>query len=303
MEIAAGTFLIDVQYQGRPNGIAACALVSDSGIALIDPGPASSVPGLRSGLTSLGATIDDVRAVLLTHIHLDHAGATGTLIRENPAIAVYVSERGARHTIDPSKLLASALRIYGEALDTLFGEVVPVAADRVHALTGGETVDLDGRRIRVEYAPGHASHHVVFLDEATGTAFAGDTMGERFAPASFVMPVTPPPDIDLELWRRTTDMLRGLQAERLMVTHFGAYSDVDRHIYEHTHRLENMARVVLESLERQETDDRRADRFAAAVEASLHAEVGPELATAYAHAGIRESWTGLARYWRKRRSQ
>lgn len=299
MEIAAGTFLIDVLYQGRPNGIAACALVSDDGLALIDPGPASSIPGLRSGLESIGATLADVRAILLTHIHLDHAGATGPLIRDNPAIDVYVNEHGARHVIDPSRLLASALRIYGDSLGPLFGEIAPVPAGRVHALSGGRTLDVGDRPIRVDYAPGHASHHVVFLDERTGTVFVGDTMGERFAPARFVMPVTPPPDIDLELWRETTGMIRDLRAERLVVTHFGAYDDVDRHIDEHSARLESFAAAVLRSLESDETDDVRAARFEAAVDASIRSEVDPAIAPAYSHAGVRESWTGLARYWRK----
>lgn len=296
------THTIDVDYLGKPNGIAACALETGEGLAIVDPGPASSLGGLRRGLEGAGLSIGDVRAILLTHIHLDHAGATGALVRDNPRIRVFVHERGAPHVIDPSRLLSSALRIYGDSLETLFGTVEPVPADRVTVLRGGETIEHGGRRVRVESAPGHAVHHVAFIDEETGTAFVGDTAGERFAPHQLVMPVTPPPDIDLERWRETLGKLRGLRPARLFVTHFGGFDDVVRHLDEHETRLESWARSVRGSLDEPGTDAERAERFAAGIEAEVLSSLGRVGAIAYAHAGLRESWFGLARYWRKRQS-
>lgn len=296
----AGTHTIDVNYLGRPDGIAACALETDEGVAIVDPGPASSLPGLSRGLEAAGLSIADVRTILLTHIHLDHAGATGVLVRDHPGIRVFVHGRGAPHLIDPTRLLASALRIYGDALGTLFGEVVAVPSDRVTVLHGGETISPGGRTIRVEYAPGHAVHHVIYLDERSGTAFVGDTMGERFAPHTFVLPVTPPPDIDLERWAQTAATLRGLRPERLFLTHFGDFPDVDRHMDEHETRLGEWADAVRRSLDEPGSDEERAERFASRIEAMILEDPGEEAASAYEHAGLRDSWVGLARYWRRR---
>jgi glyoxylase-like metal-dependent hydrolase (beta-lactamase superfamily II) len=291
---------IDIGFEGRENGIAACAIETDAGVVLVDPGPASCIGGLGRGLRSAGLSLDDVTAIFLTHIHLDHAGATGSLVRDHPGMRVFVHERGARHLIDPAKLLASANRIYGDALPALFGEIVPVPASTVTPVTGGESIEHGGRRLRVEYAPGHASHHVVWLDESTGTLFTGDTAGERFGPSTFVMPVTPPPDIDLERWRETAAMLRGLNGARLFITHFGAYDDVARHLDEHETRLTEWAEAVRASLDEPGTDEDRARRFTERVDAALRACVSPAGADAYAHGGVRDSWYGLARYWRKR---
>ncbi|HUF69579.1 MAG TPA: MBL fold metallo-hydrolase [Longimicrobiales bacterium] len=303
MEIATGVHCIDVGYQGRPDAIAAGAIETGDGVIIVDPGPASCLPGLRTGLAAIGLSVRDITAVLLTHIHLDHAGGTGTLVSENPAIRVFVHERGARHVIDPSRLLASALRIYGDALPALFGDVVPVPDTCVTPMVGGETIEPGHRRVRVEYAPGHASHHVAWLDEQTGTAFVGDTAGERFAPSSFVLPVTPPPDIDLERWQHTMSMLRELNAERLFITHFGVFADVERHLDEHDTRLGEWAAAVRHSLDETGTDEERADRFEANVTASLISHVGEQEAAPYAHGGMHDSWYGLARYWRARRGE
>jgi glyoxylase-like metal-dependent hydrolase (beta-lactamase superfamily II) len=177
--------VIDVMHLGRPHVIG-CWEVDG---ALVDPGPESSLETLLSALEG-----EQPQAVVLTHIHLDHAAATGAIVRRWPETPVYVHERGAPHLIDPSKLLASAERLYGDAMESLWGEIVPVPEENVRALAGGETV----LGMRVAYTPGHASHHVCYLHEETGTAFVGDVAAVLIPGTNLVVPPTPPPDIDVE---------------------------------------------------------------------------------------------------------
>jgi glyoxylase-like metal-dependent hydrolase (beta-lactamase superfamily II) len=198
--------LIDVMHLGLDRVIG--AFEAGEGV-IVDPGPASSVETLLEHVTP--------RALLLTHIHLDHAGATGVLVRRFPDLKVYVHERGARHLADPSRLLKSAAQLYGDRMDELWGEVAPVPERNITALSGGETVE----GCRVMYAPGHASHHVVYLHEESGDAFAGDVAGVRVPPARFTLAPTPPPDIDVEAWNRSLDQLEEWEPERLCLTHFG----------------------------------------------------------------------------------
>jgi len=301
MRIAGRTHLIDVEYRGQPNGIAACVLETDEGHAVVDPGPTSSIAGLQAGMRDAGLDPADLRFILLTHIHFDHAGATGTLLGQNPDLRVFVHAKGAVHLADPSRLLASAIRIYGDALDRLFGEFLPVPATAFVALDGGETIEPCGRRIRVKYTPGHATHHVAFLDEETSTVFLGDTAGERFAPSTHVLPVTPPPDIDLEAWRDSIARIREWNAASLFITHFGSFGDVGRHLDTLETGLADWADRVRASLAEPGTDDERATRFADAIHEQLQQSVEPGAVHHYLNGGgIRDSWYGLARYWRKR---
>ena len=206
--------LIDVHHLGRARVIGAWLVDG----CLIDPGPSSSIEGLLEGLG------DDVpERILLTHIHLDHAGATGLLSERWPDAEVWVHERGAPHIADPSKLVASATRLYGDDMDRLWGAIVPVPEERLRVLSSDEQTIGDWR---IAYTPGHASHHVSFLHEPSGTAFAGDTAGVRIGGGP-VFPPTPPPDIDLDAWRRSLDLIAGWRPERVAVTHFGAFDDVD----------------------------------------------------------------------------
>src|SRR5262249_39730544 len=154
-----------------------------------------------AGLERAGISIADVRTLLLTHIHLDHAGATGTLIRENPSLRVYVHEKGAPHMADPAKLIASATRLWGNDMDRLWGEMRPVPAECMTIVRGGERIVAGGRDFDVAYTPGHASHHVSYFSRDTGIAFVGDTAGVRLQAGQYILPPTPPPDIDLEAWR------------------------------------------------------------------------------------------------------
>src|SRR5437016_3868150 len=169
--LAPGTSFVDVQFLGVPSIIATAVLHGPGGVALVDPGPTSTLPTLRAELERGGIRLADVRALVLTHIHLDHAGCTGTLLHEQPDLRVYVHERGAPHLVDPEKLLASATRLWGADMDRLWGEVRPVPREAVVALAGGEHIDVAGRRLSVAYTPGHASHHVSYLDAESGIAF------------------------------------------------------------------------------------------------------------------------------------
>jgi len=299
------TELIDVEYQGHPQAIASCLLESDGQMALVDPGPSASLPVLRDKLRGLGVEIADLHALLLTHIHLDHAGATGTLLRENPRLRVYVHESGARHLADPSKLLASATRLYGGAMDRLFGELLPVPAENIEVLRGGEEIRLGGRRFSVLYTPGHASHHVTYFEEAAGHAFVGDTSGIRIEGHSFVLPVTPPPDIDLELWHQSMDLILSLHPSRLFLTHFGWSEHPAEHFDELRERLLRWAAHIRDGLSLESNKDgadaRRAKKFSAWAAEELSRSLSAEESRRYVSTGgLDLSWLGLTRYWRKR---
>jgi glyoxylase-like metal-dependent hydrolase (beta-lactamase superfamily II) len=299
-DIAAGTAVIDLDYLGQEDAIAACLLETRAGLAIIDPGPATTLPALHAALVERGASVADVTAILLTHIHLDHAGATGSLLRENPAIAVHVHERGAPHLVDPTKLLDSATRIYGDRMQALWGDFLPVPATAVRTLAGGETLDLGGRLIDVAYTPGHAWHHVSYLDRASGSAFVGDTAGERYPSGTPAIPATPPPDIELERWAESTQQFRRWSPDRLVVTHFGAIADVGGHLDQHEQALAEWSRRVRDSLAAPGTDEAHADAFAARVLDELRGTVSPRALQRVKPSSIRSGWFGLARYWRKR---
>jgi glyoxylase-like metal-dependent hydrolase (beta-lactamase superfamily II) len=306
-KIVPGVEVIDLEYLGQPEAIAAAVLETRDGLAVVDPGPTVSLPALRAGLATRGAGIADLRWILLTHIHLDHAGATGALVRENPHARVLVHERGVRHLVDPSRLLESATRIYGDELAYRFGDVPPVPADRIEALRGGEALDLGGagdaagRKLRVAYTPGHAWHHVSFLDELSGVAFVGDVAGERYPGRDFVIPVTPPPDIDLESWRASWDVIRGWKASSILLTHFGLFPDVEAHLDQLQRRTEAWAERVRLSLGNELTDAQRAKAFYTWAEEEARAQLPEPVALRYVRAaGVLDSWSGFARYWRKK---
>lgn len=291
--------LIDDMHLGRPNVVGTYVLLGDKP-AIVDPGPASVIPNLEAGLKRLGMTFDDLDAIVLSHIHLDHAGATGSLVRYFPHLKVYVHHRGAPHLIAPDKLLRSATRIYGGQMDYLWGEFLPVPADNIVTLGGGETIQLAGRKLRLFDAPGHASHHLLYLDESTGAALVGDTTGLRLPGFTYVRPATPPPDVDLAAWRRTLDTLLSLGPRMLLLTHFGPAHDPERHIAEMWQHTLHWAETVRASLAQGEDESAAALRLAEVAAAELGADVPPTAREQYAQAGAVEmSWHGLARYWRK----
>lgn len=291
---------VDLLFRQQPKVIATAVLSGANGLALVDPGPASCLPTLDAGLQGLGGSLDEVTDVLLTHIHLDHAGATGEVLRRAPRARVYVHERGAAHMVDPSRLLASATRLYGDQMEMLWGPFLPVPAASVQALGGGETIDCAGRTLRVAYTPGHAVHHVSYFDESDGVAYVGDTGGIRIADGYVIAP-TPPPDIDVQLWEQSLAAIEAWSPAELFLTHFGPTSMVEAHLERFRETLRGAAELVRGTLDLPGED---ADRIAAFV-ARLRTDARQVLSEADAAsmelaAPFDQLWLGLARYWRKR---
>jgi len=292
---------LDNLWMGRPRSIAAGLLESDGHRAVIDPGPGSTLDTLRQQLQARGIGVGDLGAILLTHIHLDHAGATGALVRENPRLAVYVHSKGAPHVIDPSKLLASAQRLWPNDLQLLFGEVLPVPAENLRILEGGENLTLGSRKLEVVYTPGHASHHVSYFDKGEGVAFVGDTAGVRIEGNSFVMPATPPPDIDLGIWDTSFAAILERKPARLFLTHFGYSENPSEHIVLFRERLHRWAALTAEILRTAASDSAAIDSFMSAAYAEISQYLPAGEADHYAFsANLNLSFLGLARYLRKR---
>lgn len=299
--LAAGFSYIDLMFLGVPRVIATVVLHGAGGVALVDPGPSSTLPTLRASLQQAGIEMRDVRALVLTHIHLDHAGAAGTLVKENPALRVFVHEQGAPHMAEPEKLIASATRLYGDDMDRLWGEFLPVPASAMTILKGGERIEAGGRQLDVIYTPGHASHHVSFLAADCGVAMVGDTAGVRLRDRGFIVPPTPPPDIDLELWRDSLARISAWRADTLFITHFGPSAPASTHLTELADHLDWIAGLAKASLAREGSDADREQWFTEHVRAALRRRAGADEAHAYEVAGRFDlSWRGLARYWRKR---
>jgi glyoxylase-like metal-dependent hydrolase (beta-lactamase superfamily II) len=272
--------LIDVRHLGRERVIGCWEI---DGV-LIDPGPTSSMENL---IEELGG--QEPRALLLTHIHLDHAGASGSMVRRWPELPVYVHERGARHLADPAKLLGSAERLYGDQMERLWGEVAAVPERNLRPLSGGEEV----LGFRVAYTPGHASHHVSYLHPPTGRAFVGDTAAVRIPPSNFVMPPTPPPDIDLELWEESIDRILDWQPASLGLTHFGQVDDPESHLDLVRGRLREQGELAREL---------SSEQFERRIREQVADHADPETAEALLQAVPPEQqWHGLDRYWSTRR--
>jgi glyoxylase-like metal-dependent hydrolase (beta-lactamase superfamily II) len=270
---------IDVMHMDRDRVI--CAYDQDG--LIVDPGPASAVETLLERLLPT-----EPRALLLTHIHLDHAGATGVLCRRFPDLQVYVHENGAPHLIDPSKLLKSAGRLYGDDMWELWGEVAPVPEERIHALSGGETVD----GFRVAYTPGHASHHVCYLHEDSGDAYVGDVAGVRIPPYELTVAPTPPPDIDVEAWLDSLHTVASWNPQSLCLTHFGRVTEVA----EHLHRMRS---ALVDSADSARLDGE--ERFIANMEERLGRATDPATVECFEQAAPpNQMYMGLERYWRKK---
>ena len=299
--LASGISYIDLQFQDTPRVIATAVLIGPRGVALVDPGPSSSLGTLKGELERAGIGMRDVTALLITHIHLDHAGSVGTLVRENPGLRVYVHATGAPHLIDPGKLLASATRLYGDAMDRLWGEVAPVPEQALVVLQGGERVEEGGRSLEVAYTPGHASHHVSYFATDAGIAFVGDTAGVKVVPDGDVLPPTPPPDVDLEAWEESLAHIEQWRPESIFLTHFGPAGAVASHLSTLRDRLQTAGGLVKASLARDGTDEEREAWFVEECRRQLRQRMSDSDARVYEVAGRFDlSWRGLARYWRKR---
>lgn len=290
---------LDVNFLGHPRVIASCLLEGGAGgVTLIDPGPSTSLDGLRAALAVRGRDLSDVDTILLTHIHLDHAGGTGTIVREHPHIQVYVHERGAPHMVDPSRLMKSAARLYGADMDRLWGEMAAVPEANVHALRGGECIRAAGRQVQVEYTPGHASHHVSYFDPETRTAFAGDTAGVRVAVPLMVLPPTPPPDVDFEAWEVSIERILAWRPERVFVTHFGPFEAPGEHLAELRARSREWVAAGAALLaDPTLSDEERMARFVEQVSGTINERVGEDAAGDYSLAiPFQHCWLGLVRY-------
>jgi glyoxylase-like metal-dependent hydrolase (beta-lactamase superfamily II) len=295
------TIPLDLGWAGHPRSIASVLLRSGNFIALIDPGPSSTIANLRESLRVHGLGIRDLNALFLTHIHLDHAGASGSLVRENPPLQVYVHSRGAPHMTDPSRLLDSARRLYGDTMQRLYGEFVAVPQSNLRILEGGETLSAGSRQLRVLYTPGHASHHVTYFDDVEGTAFVGDTAGICVEGNPYILPATPPPDINLELWNTSLDTIAALGPKRLFLTHFGYSDDPARHIANYRERLSRWSDLVARILSEGLDDSASSEAFVEAIAAEAKNSLAPEDVDHYLFNGaLQLSWLGLARYHRKR---
>lgn len=242
--VGPGIRAIDLGFQGLPEVIAAY-LVEDAGErALIEIGPTSSLSHLLAGLQEMGVPPESIDRVLLTHIHLDHAGASGTFLRLFPRAYLYVHEVGAPHMVDPDRLIASATRIYGDRMDVLWGAFEPVPPERMTVLGDNDLVSVGRRQMQALYTPGHASHHVAFHDLTGGGVFAGDVAAVRLPGFNFVRPPTPPPDLDLDLWDASIARLEALAPPALYLTHFGPFTDVAAHLHAARARLYEWSEVV-----------------------------------------------------------
>lgn len=298
--LAPGLGYVDLEFQQLPRIIATGVISGADGVTLVDPGPASTLPALRRHLAASGMRVSDVTALFITHIHLDHAGATGSLLQENPAIRVYVHERGAGHMADPAKLLASAARLYGDAMDRLWGPVLPTPAPAITPLRGGERVEAGGRSWQVAYTPGHASHHVSYFDAASGVAFVGDTAGLQLVPGGFVLPPTPPPDISLPEWYDSLSRIDQWHPRVLFLTHFGPTAHVGPHLAELRDHLELCARLAREALALDADDVSKETWFVDRIRREMTRRMAPADVQAYEAAGRFDlSWKGLVRYLTK----
>lgn len=295
------TLVLDLNWAEHPRAIASALLRSHNSAILIDPGPDSTVSTLRQQLALHGLHISDLNAILLTHIHLDHAGATGTLVRENPGLQVYVHENGAPHLIDPTKLLNSASRLYGDTMQRLYGEFLPVPPENLRSLSGKEVLQFGAQRLQVLYTPGHASHHVTYFDLQEGTAFVGDTAGICVNGHPFVLLATPPPDISLELWDASLDAIANLHPQQLFLTHFAFSAHAAEHIAHYRERLHHWSQRVAAALAAGLDEESCIRKFSDEVTADAAQYLPAEEVANYAFAGAFDlSWMGLARYHRKR---
>jgi len=293
------TDFIDLNFRGSDRVIATALLMGPDGVTLVDPGPTSCLPALEAGLRHRGLTLRDVRSLLITHIHLDHAGAVGTIVERLPAVRVHVHERGAPHMVDPARLLASATRLYGDQMDTLWGALLPVPAANLNVLQGGERVAVAGTSLRVAYTPGHAKHHVSYLDETTGVAYVGDTGGIRVIGDYLIAP-TPPPDIDLAAWRDSLTAIDAWQPVSLFLTHFGVVTGAKAHLARFRDTLAAQAEAVRQSLTAGNTDEARTQAFIEQMRREVRKAMPEHEARAMELAApFDQLWQGLARYWAK----
>lgn len=301
-EVEPGVFLLDHHFRGSPGVIASYLVADGDALTLIETGPASTMETLLAGVRQAGFDPDQIGDIIVTHIHLDHAGGAGALLRRLPRARLHVHPLGAPHLIDTTKLMASATRIYGELMGPLWGDMLPVPKDRLDVLGDGETVKTGGRTLRAYDTPGHANHHLALHEHDTGAVFTGDVAGVRLDGIRHVRPPTPPPEFSPEKWQASIATLRSLNPRRLYLTHFGAYDDVDWHLTELLARTWFWAGWVGGRLATGEEPAVVAEALRSMEDVILSRAAGDQsLLVRYEEAGnYRMSVDGIARWWRKR---
>lgn len=294
--------VIDLRFLGHANRIAAGVIETPAGAVVVDPGPASCLPALMGGLAEIGVAPRDLHGLFLTHVHLDHGGAAGTIARAHAHLKVYVHGRGAPHLADPARLLASATRLYGDQMDRLWGEFAAVPAANLVVPADGDVLDLGGARFDVAYTAGHASHHACYHDRRSGIVFAGDTGGIRVGPSPYVLPPTPPPDIDVRAWQASIARLRAWEPAGVFVTHFGLHRDAGRHFDALGQELDAWDRLAGRILA-DEPAEARMPRFVESVRERIRARMPAAEAQEYHESmSLEDCWKGLERYWTKSRN-
>jgi glyoxylase-like metal-dependent hydrolase (beta-lactamase superfamily II) len=297
-----GTWQISLPFQGEKDIIGSYMLIGDNELALIDPGPEATLQALLEGIRQVGFDPQEVTHLIATHIHLDHAGSCGSLMHHMPRAKVYAHSKGAPHLLDPSKVVASATRIYGNLMKELWGNIEPVPQERLEVIEAGSTLNVAGRRLEIHYAPGHAYHHVIFFDVHSGELFAGDATGVRLQGIDYVRPPTPPPELDLEAWSNTLDMMKRLQPDVLYLAHFGPTKNVPQHLERVREQLFSWGDFVLSAMRDGKTETEIINMLIAQTQPELqrvahdpHALQRYEIATNYPM-----TVQGYMRYWRKK---
>ncbi len=294
-------WLLDLDFQETPGTVGAYLITGPQGHTLVETGPGSTLAALEHGIRAAGARLEEVTQLIVTHIHLDHAGAAGSLLRRLPDARLFVHPLGAAHMVDPSKLLASATRIYGDRMDRLWGAFEPCPADRLTVLDDGAELVCGTRTLRALHTPGHASHHIALHDAERGTLFTGDVAGVRLQGSEYVRPPTPPPDIDVEAWHRSVETMLALAPRALDLTHFGRFVDPVRHLDELLLRLDAWVKWTAERLARGDTPEAMTSALRTASAIELHDVTHEADAVAYELATPSDmTVNGLVRYLTRR---
>lgn len=301
-QLRAGLWQISLPFQNEEEIIGSYLLAGQDELALIDPGPGSTLEALLDGVRAAGFDPQNLTHILVTHVHLDHAGVVGSLARRVPRAQVFVHAQGVPHLLNTSKLVASAQRIYGERMQQLWGEIESVPEDRLKTLQGGDILNVAGRRLEVHYTPGHAVHHVIFFDVHSGELFAGDVAGVRLIGSDFVRPPTPPPDLDLEAWSASLDLLKRLRPDVLYIGHYGAVTNIASHISSLRERLYGWGDFVLRAMNDGKNEEeiialliKQANPELERVSRTFHEVVRYDIATNYPM-----TVQGYMRYWKKK---
>lgn len=300
-----GLWHISLPFQGEHDVIGAYVLAGKDEVALIDPGPTTTVDSLLASLEETEIVPQNVTHILLTHIHLDHAGGVGTLLHHMPNAKVYVHSKGAAHIQDPAKLIASATKIYKGRMEELWGDIEAVPADNVKIIDGGDILNIAGRRLEVHYTPGHASHHVVFFDVHSGELFAGDVAGVYLPPVDYIRPPTPPPDLNIESWSASIDLLKKLRPDVMYLAHFGPVRNSVPYLEKLRAQIIAWGDIVLKALLEGKTEKEILQRLIETTEPQLqHKGANAQMLKRFELTTNYEMTVqGYIRYWKKQHAE